>query len=87
MGRGWRVPRELYRKTAVPGFLGIGYDAAFGGTPADLFTQIVVWEELNRSGSGGLVAGLGSLHIAIPPIFGDGHNRTKREVCSACAGW
>jgi acyl-CoA dehydrogenase len=72
-------PRELFRKTAVPGFLGIGYDAECGGTPADLFTQIVVWEELSRCGSGGVVAGLGSLHIAIPPIVALGTAVQKEQ--------
>lgn len=62
-------PRELYGHAAAVGILGIGYPEELGGTPGDLFTQIAVWEELLRCGSGGVVAGLGSLHIAIPPIL------------------
>lgn len=62
-------PRELYAKAAAVGILGIGYPAEWGGTPGDLFHQIAVWEELMRAGSGGLSAGLGSLHIALPPIL------------------
>jgi len=50
------------------GYLGIGYPEEVGGTPGDIFLKIVVIEELMRSGSAGLVAGLGSLDIAIPPI-------------------
>ena len=61
-------PRELYKIAGDMGFLGIGYPEEVGGTPGDIFLKIVVVEELMRSGSAGLVAGLGSLDIAIPPI-------------------
>lgn len=70
-------PRELYRRLAEVGLAGIGYPEAYGGVPGDLFAQIVVWEELMRAGSGGLVAGLGSLHIAIPPILALGDEAQK----------
>jgi len=61
-------PRELYKIAGDMGYLGIGYPEEVGGTPGDIFLKIVVIEELMRSGSAGLVAGLGSLDIAIPPI-------------------
>jgi acyl-CoA dehydrogenase len=62
-------PRALYKKAADVGILGSGYPEEVGGTPGDIFYQIAIWEELMRCGSGGLVAGLGSLDIAIPPII------------------
>jgi acyl-CoA dehydrogenase len=62
-------PRELYTKAAEVGLLGVGYPDEYGGTPGDLFMQLVAWEEIARSGSGGLGASLGSLHIALPPIL------------------
>jgi acyl-CoA dehydrogenase len=62
-------PQELYRKAGAAGILGIGYPEEYGGTPGDLFVQIAAWEELMRAGSGGLSAGLGSLHIALPPVM------------------
>ncbi|MBP8002089.1 MAG: acyl-CoA dehydrogenase family protein [Chloroflexi bacterium] len=62
-------PRELYEHAAAIGILGLGYPETLGGSPGDLFAQIAVWEELMRGGSAGVVAGLGSLHIAIPPIL------------------
>lgn len=34
-------PRELYRKAAEVGIIGLGYPEALGGTPADLFYAIV----------------------------------------------
>lgn len=72
-------PRELYAKAASIGLLGIGYPEAYGGTPGDLFMKVVAWEEVARSGSGGLAASLGSHDIAIPPIvaFGTPEQRDR----------
>lgn len=62
-------PRELYLKAGAAGVLGIGYPEALGGShEGDLFAKIAASEELMRCGSGGLVAGLGSLDIGLPPI-------------------
>jgi acyl-CoA dehydrogenase len=63
-------PCELYLKAGAAGILGIGYPEAFGGShEGDLFAKIAASEELMRCGSGGLVAGLGSLDIGLPPIL------------------
>ncbi|OXR33450.1 acyl-CoA dehydrogenase [Pseudomonas umsongensis] len=62
-------PRELYLKAGAAGILGIGYPQSLGGShEGDVFAKIAASEELMRSGSGGLVAGLGSLDIGLPPI-------------------
>src|SRR3990167_7256905 len=62
-------PRELYLKAGAAGILGIGYPEQFGGSnQGDVFAKVAASEELMRSGSGGLVAGLGSLDIGLPPI-------------------
>jgi acyl-CoA dehydrogenase len=62
-------PRELYPKAGAAGILGIGYPEALGGShEGDLFAKVAASEELMRCGSGGLVAGLGSLDIGLPPI-------------------
>ena len=45
-------PRELYRKAAAIGLIGMGYPEDLGGTPADLFFGVVSAEELARAGSG-----------------------------------
>ncbi len=80
-------PRALYKQASDVGILGIGYPEEVGGTPANLFAQIAVWEELMRSGSGGLMAGLGSLHIALPPIVRHGTAEQKaRFVRPVLAG-
>jgi acyl-CoA dehydrogenase len=70
-------PRELYREAGQRGILGMGYPAELGGTPGDIFFKIAVGEELMRSGSGGLAAGLGSLDIALPPIVKHGTAEQK----------
>jgi acyl-CoA dehydrogenase len=65
-------PRDLYRQMADLGFLGIGYPEEIGGISGDLFLKITYTEEMMRSGSGGLVAGIGSLDIALPPLVRHG---------------
>jgi acyl-CoA dehydrogenase len=63
-------PRELYLKAGAAGILGIGYPESLGGShEGDLFAKVAASEELMRCGSGGLVAGLGSLDIGLPPIL------------------
>ena len=46
-------PRELYRKAAAVGIIGLGYPEEYGGTPADQFFSIVSAEEIARAGCGG----------------------------------
>jgi len=80
-------PQALYRKAGDVGILGIGYPEELGGTPGDIFFKVAASEELMRSGSGGLVAGLGSLDIAIPPIIRHGTDEQKdRFVKPVLAG-
>lgn len=74
-------PRELYRKAADAGLLGVGYPEALGGTgEGDLFLKVAVSEALMRSTSGGLVAGLGSHDIALPPIVKWGPQAMRERV-------
>jgi len=73
-------PRELYRKAAAIGLIGMGYPEELGGTPADLFYGIVSAEELARAGSGGLQASLGSHGIALPPVVAQGSLALQRRV-------
>lgn len=73
-------PRELYRKAAEAGLLGIGYPEEFGGTGPDIFMKIAASEEMMRGTSGGLVAGLGSLDIGLPPIVKWGSAEMKQRI-------
>ena len=73
-------PRELYKKAADLGLLGVGYPEDYGGTPADLFMGLVVAEEIARAGAGGINASLFSHTIAMPPILAAGSEELKRRV-------
>lgn len=73
-------PRELYRRAAELGVLGLGYPEALGGTPADLFHQLIVAEEFARCGAGGVQASLNSHSIALPPILKAGSEELKQRV-------
>ncbi len=74
-------PRALYNTAGEAGILGIGYPDELGGTGYnDIFMKIAASEELMRSTSGGLVASLGSLDIALPPIVQWGSPSLKEQV-------
>jgi len=73
-------PRELYRKAAALGLLGIGYPEEYGGTPADTMFAVIAAEEIARAGSGGVQASLGSLHIGLPPVLALGSAELKARV-------
>ncbi|WP_271411667.1 acyl-CoA dehydrogenase family protein [Pseudomonas sp. Q1-7] len=74
-------PRDLYLKAGAAGILGIGYPEQFGGShEGDLFAKVAASEELMRSGSGGLVAGLGSLDIGLPPVIKWGRQVLRERI-------
>ena len=73
-------PRELYRKAAAAGLLGIGFPEEYGGTPADLFTHVILAEEIALAGVGGVHAGLFSHQIGSPPIASAGSAELKARV-------
>lgn len=72
-------PRELYRRVGELGILGVGYPEEWGGFESDVFHEVVVTEELTRSGSGGIAAGLMSHSIALPPILALGTAEQKER--------
>ncbi len=64
------LPRELHRKAADAGLLGIGFPEKLGGVDVpDRFYQQIVVEELARTSAGGLIASLLSHGIASPPLM------------------
>jgi len=73
-------PRELYRKAAAAGLLGIGYPEQWGGTPAPMRLRLVATEEVARAGSGGLMASLFSHSIGLPPILAHGSDALKERI-------
>lgn len=73
-------PRDLYRKAAAIGLLGLGYPERFGGTEVDLGWRLIASAELARAGSGGLLASLFSHNIGLPPIITAGSDALQRRV-------
>lgn len=74
-------PRELYRKAADIGLIGMGFPEEFGGVEGtDLFHSIVATEELARPGCGGIIASLMSHSIGAPPIRDLGSDEMKARV-------
>lgn len=76
-------PRELYKRTAEMGFLGLGYDAEYGGIEVpDRFYGLIFIEELSKAGSGGIMASLFSHGISIPPILAVGTPEQKQRFAA-----
>ncbi len=77
------LPRELHRKAAEVGLLGVSFPEDCGGLDVpDLFYLIVLVEELARPGSGGLIASLLSHGIATPPIAKAGTAEQKQRFAA-----
>ena len=73
-------PRELYKKAADVGILGLGYPEEYGGSPCDQFHRIVLSQELARAACGGVSASLMSHTIGSPPILAVGPEAMKKRV-------
>jgi acyl-CoA dehydrogenase len=74
-------PRELYRKAAAVGLLGIGFPEEFGGVPdVDYFHRLVASIELAQAGSGGVVASLMSHTIGSPPLVTFGSPALRQRI-------
>ncbi|MCA9600169.1 MAG: acyl-CoA dehydrogenase family protein [Myxococcales bacterium] len=72
-------PRELYQEAAAVGLLGAGFPEELGGGGGDMLFGLVGAEALLTGGSTGVVAGLGSLGIALPPVLNLGSEEQKRR--------
>jgi acyl-CoA dehydrogenase len=77
-----KFPRELHRRAAEIGLIGLGYPEEYGGVNdgVDVFHSIIASEELARAGSGGLVAGLMTHGIGLPPVIALGSDDLKARV-------
>jgi alkylation response protein AidB-like acyl-CoA dehydrogenase len=87
--RAEEFPRELYRRCAELGFLGLKFPERYGGQGGDHLHDAVWVEELARSGgSGGVAAGLNAhSSIALPPIFNFGtEEQHQRWLVPGIAG-
>lgn len=74
------LPRELHRKAAEAGLIGIGFPEAYGGIEVpDPFYTVIAVEELARTSSGGLIASLLSHGIGSPPVMHLGTHEQKEK--------
>jgi acyl-CoA dehydrogenase len=78
------LPRELHRKAAEAGILGLRYPEEYGGHSAgfDIFHGLVLTEELSRPGAGGLGASLMTHGIGLPPVLALGSEAMKQRVAT-----
>src|SRR5689334_4938630 len=73
-------PRELYKRFAEAGLLGLGYPEELGGLGGDESHGYVAGEEILIAGkSVGTLIGIGSHAIALPPILKHGTEEQKRR--------
>ena len=74
-------PRSMYRRWAELGWLGLGYPQELGGIPAPwMFRNAFAVAMARYTGSGGLLAGLGSNSIGLPPIINHGSQALQRAI-------
>lgn len=73
-------PRALYRRAADLGLLQLGYPEELGGAPCTLAWRLIAAEEIARTGAGGLMAGLFSHNIGLPPVVAHGSEALRRRV-------
>lgn len=80
--RDGELPRDLHRKAAEAGVLGLGYPEEFGGHSDgfDIFHSLVQTEELSAPGAGGLGASLMTHGIGLPPILAMGSEAMKKRI-------
>jgi len=73
-------PDAIVRRMGELGFLGLSVPEEYGGQGGDYYTNLVLAEEMGRSGSGGLLMGL-SVHtdMVIPPILEFGSEEQKQR--------
>lgn len=74
-------PRDIYARLGDLGWLGMGYDEDYGGTPAPMALKTALNVTLARyTGSGGLMAGAFSHSIGLPIIARHGSAELKQRI-------
>eukprot|EP00448_Togula_jolla_P006368 CAMPEP_0170595006 /NCGR_PEP_ID=MMETSP0224-20130122/14313_1 /TAXON_ID=285029 /ORGANISM="Togula jolla, Strain CCCM 725" /LENGTH=435 /DNA_ID=CAMNT_0010919121 /DNA_START=69 /DNA_END=1377 /DNA_ORIENTATION=+ len=74
------IPKEVYKKA---GDIGVG-KCPWGFEP-DYFHELVMYDELSRTGSGGFLWGIaGGTTIGLPPVYNHGSEELKQRVIPGC---
>jgi acyl-CoA dehydrogenase len=70
------LPRDLSRRTAEAGLLGVGFPEEVGGEGGDAADAAIIAEELHEAGvPGGVYASLYTIGIAVPHMIASGNER------------
>lgn len=73
-------PRSLYLKAGELGLLGIGYPEEYGGFECTLTDRLRLSNIICEAGSGGLLAGLFSHNIGLPPLLNHGAEDLVKSI-------
>lgn len=76
-------PRDLHTKAFAAGIQGVLYDKEHGGTKPDnfdAFHELILWDELARSGGGEALGQMSVNSMALPPIINFGSKEMKEKV-------
>ena len=81
------LPRELSRRTAQAGLLGVGFPEEVGGEGGDSADVAIICEELHESGvPGGVFASLFTVGIAVPHMIASGDARLMEKFVRPTLG-
>jgi citronellyl-CoA dehydrogenase len=73
-------PDEVFPRMGGLGFLGLAYPEEYGGGGGDYLCNIVLAEEMTRSGSGGLAMAIAvQTDMAVPPLYKFGNEEQKQK--------
>ena len=83
--RAGSLPRELHKKAAGVGILGLGFPEEYGGITegVDRFHGLITGVEMAQVGAGGLLASLMIHGVALPPVIAAGSPEIKSRVVPA----
>jgi len=76
-------PRELHEEAFDCGVQGVLFDQKWGGTMPedfDAFHELILWDELARSGGGAVLGHLAINTMALPPILFYASDEIKKKV-------
>lgn len=81
-------PDWVFKRMGELGYLGLHFPEEYGGGDGDYFTNIVLAEEIGRSGCGGLSMAIAvQVGMATPPILAFGNEEQKQKyLVPAIAG-
>jgi alkylation response protein AidB-like acyl-CoA dehydrogenase len=75
--------REVFSKMGKEGFFGVSFPEEYGGSGMDMWSAVVISEELTKANIGGLSMSLYA-HTYLPGYQCYRYRRTKTEVSCTC---